>query len=130
MIKALVQLGFIRRERSTIDRRQFDISLTEYGLATVEHAAQTIIDSGIITSGVVHFACSKWECPDTTFREVDELEVTLKRMRERLCDFATLHYPWHPDDWRAMPVRPTALQLLLAQRALTTSKRRRARRAE
>jgi len=102
MIKALVALGFIRRERSQWDRRQYEISLTRRGRETIEHAIRTIIDDGIITSAVVHFVCTKWECPSTTLREVDELETTLRRMRERLCDQATLYYPWHPDDWRTL----------------------------
>jgi len=98
MIKALVALGFIHRERSSFDRRQYEISLTKRGRSTIEHAIRAIIDSGIITSCIVHFVCSKWDCPATTLREVDELETTLRRMRERLHDEATLYYPWHPDD--------------------------------
>jgi len=104
MIKALLELGFILRERSSVDRRQYDISLTKLGRATIEHAIRTIIDSGIITSCVVHFVCTKWECPGTTFREVENLEMTLWRMRERLLDEATLHYPWHPDDGSQLPI--------------------------
>jgi len=98
MIKALVELGFIRRERSTLDRRQFEISLTGRGRQTITHAIRTIIDSGIITHAVVHFVSPDWESPEATFRDVDELEVKLKYMRERLLDEATLNYLWHPDD--------------------------------
>jgi len=98
MIKALLQLGFIRRERSTFDRRQYDISLTERGRETITHAMRTIIASGIITNCVVHFVCSKWDCPATTLREVDDVDTKLAFMRERLLDSATLYYPWHPED--------------------------------
>jgi len=98
MIKALLKLGFIRRERSQFDRRQFDISLTRFGRAMLEHATRTIIDSGIITSAIVHFICDDWQCPATTLRQVDEVDTHLKHMRERLLDSATLYYPWHPED--------------------------------
>jgi DNA-binding MarR family transcriptional regulator len=98
MIKALLELGFIHRERSTFDRRQYDISLTKYGLETVAHAIRTIIESGIITNAVVHFACKDWRCPETTFDGIDRLETILTQMRERLLDKATLNYWWHPDD--------------------------------
>jgi DNA-binding MarR family transcriptional regulator len=98
MIKALEQLGFIRRERSFLDRRQFEISLTKRGRETVIHAIRTIIRSGIIAHAVVHFVCPKWRCPVATLHELDRLQTTLRHMRERLLDEATLSYPWHPDD--------------------------------
>jgi len=98
MIKALLALGFIRRERSKLDKRQYYVSLTHYGIETVEHATRTIIYSGIITNCVVHFICDKWQCPATTLRQVDEVDMKLFHMRDRLLDRATLYYPWHPDD--------------------------------
>jgi len=98
MIKALLELGFIRRERCCFDRRQYKVSLTRIGRETIEHAMRTIIDAGIITSCVVHFICDKWQCPATTLRQVDDADMLLKHMRERLLDTATLYYPWHPDD--------------------------------
>jgi len=98
MIKALLALGFIRRKRSIWDRRQFEISLTKRGRETITHAMRTIIQSGIITSCIVHFICEKWQCPATTLRQVDDVDMKLFFMRERLLDRATLYYPWHPDD--------------------------------
>jgi len=72
--------------------------LTDYGSETVAHAIGTIIESGIITNCVVHFVTNEWTCPAATFREVDDVDTRLRFMRERLLDWATLYYPWHPDD--------------------------------
>jgi len=106
MIKALVALGFVRSERSSVDRRQCNISLTARGRETIAHAIGMIIDSGIITNVVVHFLCAKWECPVATFEAVDRLDTTLRYMREQLLDEATMFYPWHPDDWHDLLIFP------------------------
>jgi len=98
MIKALLKLGFIRRERSKLDRRQYEVWLTKYGRTSIAHAIRTIIDSGIIAYCVVHFVSREWLSPEGTFRDVDGIDTTLSFMRERLLDCATLYYRWHPDD--------------------------------
>lgn len=98
MIKALLERGFIKRQRSTIDQRQFEISLTNYGRKTIGHAIRKIIQSGIMAQCVIHWICDKWNCPETTLRQLEEVDTTLLHMRERLLDEATLAYPWHPED--------------------------------
>lgn len=98
MIVALERLGYIRRERSRIDARQFEVWLTKHGQRTIARATKTILQSGIIAHVVVYFVCPQPEVPEATLRDLVELEYTLNHMRERLLDEATMFYPWHPED--------------------------------
>lgn len=98
MIRALEALGFITRTRSALDRRQWEIALTKHGRRIIEHAIKTILKSGIMALSVIHFVCPKWNCPVETLEALERLDNTLRYMRERLLDEATLAYPWHPED--------------------------------
>jgi DNA-binding MarR family transcriptional regulator len=100
MVRSLEDLGLVERRRETYgDRRQIKVRLTELGLKHMRKAQRLILGTGAVQLAV--------DCALTDHRPYDEsaclvqmdlTESILFRIRRAFGDFATLQYPWHPDD--------------------------------
>jgi DNA-binding MarR family transcriptional regulator len=103
MLASLEELGLVRREVTTADRRQKFVQLTTRGRWRIAFAhrqltrsgwAQLAIDSALETHHARFRWCDQNACLDATA----SLTVMLDRIRTGFYDFATLDYPWGPDD--------------------------------
>ena len=100
MLASLEALGVVTRTRHSGDRRQRWVTLTDAGRARIHRAvfhfdglgsSQLAVDSAL--------GGERWYDFDThPFFETDKLDGMLSRVRGAFGDFATLYYPWHPDD--------------------------------
>jgi DNA-binding MarR family transcriptional regulator len=100
MIKSLVALGWMTRERSKIDRRTYDVGLTEEGEKVIDSAYHRFVRS-VRARRWVHQALlgmNKWPDRDAAFEAVEALDSWLNRLRRTWSKRATLYYRWHPDD--------------------------------
>ena len=99
MVRSLEGLGLITRERSYVDRRTLRVSLTAQGLARIRLAIRRLMKTGAADLVVdTALAGEDWHCARACFYATDGLERFLNRARKAFRDFATLYYPWHPDD--------------------------------
>ena len=103
MLRSLEERGLVSRQRSQLDRRQLDVRLTDAGRALIRLAhrvltksgwAQLALDSALGATSIEN----RWFDPMHCLMETDRLEGTLKKVRGTFGDFATLDYPWHPQD--------------------------------
>jgi DNA-binding MarR family transcriptional regulator len=100
MVKSLVALGWLTRKRSPIDRRTYDVSLTEAGAKLIDYAYHRFVRS-VRARRWVHQALlgmEKWPDRDAAFEAVEALERWLKQLRQEWKAGGWLYYPWHPDD--------------------------------
>jgi MarR family transcriptional regulator, organic hydroperoxide resistance regulator len=103
MLRSLEERGLVSRERSRRDRRQLEVRLTELGLGLIRRAHRILTESGWAQLAVdsalgATSMGNRWYDPMHCLMETDRLEGTLKRVRDAFGDFATLYYPWHPQD--------------------------------
>jgi DNA-binding MarR family transcriptional regulator len=99
MIRALVRLGFLRREKSKLDGRQLEVSLTDLGRTTIARASGALRDNKVIDYFVRRIVSSTWWNAEQSFADIDQLVGTLRHMRTWLKDKALLAYAYdHPDD--------------------------------
>jgi DNA-binding MarR family transcriptional regulator len=103
MLASLEQLRLVRRRRAEVDRRQILVALTRAGRLLIRKAERLLIDGGhaqfAVDCAVDPYQPSARWCDDTfCFFEMAGLESFLDRVRYAFGDFATLRYPWHPDD--------------------------------
>jgi DNA-binding MarR family transcriptional regulator len=100
MIKSLVALGWLTRERSRIDRRTYDIGLTEMGAAVIESAHHSFVRTARAKRWVHQalLGMNEWPNMGAAFEAVATVEHWLKRLRKGWRAGGTLYYPWHPDD--------------------------------
>jgi DNA-binding MarR family transcriptional regulator len=99
MVRSLEGLGLVTRERSYADRRTLRVSLTAQGLARIRLAIKRLIRTGAADLAVDSaLAGERWHSEGACFWARAELECVLDRIRRAFRDFATLYYPWHPDD--------------------------------
>jgi DNA-binding MarR family transcriptional regulator len=103
MLKSLEERGLVSRERSRRDRRQLDVRLTDSGRTLIRRAHRHLTKSGwarlAVDSALGATAMqNRWFDPMHCLMETDRLEGVLKKVRAAFGDFATLYYPWHPDD--------------------------------
>jgi DNA-binding MarR family transcriptional regulator len=103
MLRSLEERGLVSRERSRVDRRQLDVRLTDLGRALIRRAHKVLTESGWAQLAVDSALGStsmenRWFDPMHCLMETDRLEGTLKKVRDTFGDFATLYYPWHPQD--------------------------------
>jgi DNA-binding MarR family transcriptional regulator len=103
MLASLEEPGLIRRERDVFDRRQIRVTLTQRGRALIRKAVRHFMDSGwaelALDSALDRRLPGERWCDDGfCLTETEELDGLLRRIRTAFGDFATLSYPWHPDD--------------------------------
>jgi DNA-binding MarR family transcriptional regulator len=100
MLKSLVALGWVTRERSKFDRRTYDVGLTEEGATMIDFAYHRFVRS-VRARRWVHQALlgmEKWPDMDAAFEAVGALERWLSQLRREWKAGGSLYYPWHPDD--------------------------------
>ena len=100
MLKSLVALGWVTRERSKTDRRTYDVRLTEGGAKMIDFAYHRFVRS-VRARRWVHQALlgmDRWPNKGAAFAAVEALEKRLDRLRTEWKAGGTLYYPWHPDD--------------------------------
>ena len=99
MLRSLRALGLVARERSRSDRRTYDLTLTEAGLALIRRATRVLIDWGTVQLAVdCALAGTRCHDEDACFRAMAEADWVLRRIRNAFYDRADLYYAWHPDD--------------------------------
>jgi DNA-binding MarR family transcriptional regulator len=102
MLRSLEELGFVRRQRSEVDRRQLEVRLTGYGRGCVRAAFRSLVRSGwslIAPDCALNWRRAtdderlRWErCMFRTKR----FEARLMDLRVACRDLATLTYRWYP----------------------------------
>jgi DNA-binding MarR family transcriptional regulator len=98
MLRSLEKLGWVERCRPVCgDQRQREVTLTDAGLECIRTAYKAILHAA---KRLVYMAlCFGRRCSAReAFVPMTELEAYLRAMRQTYGDFATLSYPWHPDD--------------------------------
>jgi len=99
MLDSLQRLGLISRTPVERDRRQRWIELTKAGRKCIKRASWMLISTGqaqlAVDSALDHH---RWYDADHCFFLMEDLETTLRDLREAYRDIATLYYRWHPDD--------------------------------
>jgi DNA-binding MarR family transcriptional regulator len=103
MLASLEELGLVHRERNIYDRRQVMVTLTRRGRAIIRKAVRHFMHSGwtelALDSALDrHRPGQRWCDEDFCLTETEALDGLLKRIRAAFGDFATLSYPWLPDD--------------------------------
>lgn len=99
MLQSLEKLGLIERRRSVHDKRQRYVALTDDGLSRMESILGDLVDSDFISFAVdCALGESRWYDEGHCLVEKDAAQSMLTRLRRAFGDFATLVYPWHPDD--------------------------------
>ncbi len=106
MLRSLEDLGFVVRGPCYADRRTRQVSLSEEGRRRIQMAEQQWIGTGaaqlVVDSAVAGFPPgapgADWHDDEACFRTTSALDSLLDGLRHAYRDFATLHYPWHPDD--------------------------------
>jgi len=99
MLGSLEALGLIAREHALADRRTRLVRLTDRGRSTIRRAIARLMRTGAAQL-VVDCAATdtRWYSPIACLDAGDTLDGFLHGLRRAFRDFATLHYPWHPDD--------------------------------
>jgi DNA-binding MarR family transcriptional regulator len=100
MLASLEALGVVKRTRHFGDRRQRWVTLTDAGRARIQRA---VYELDVLGSSQLAVNCAlggeRWYDFDSHgFFEMAKLDDLLRRIRGAFADFATLYYPWHPDD--------------------------------
>ena len=99
MLGSLEDTGLVTRERSYADRRQRLVRLTVRGLSRIRRAVRRLIRTGAAQLVVeTALAGELWHDDTACLLETDLFESFLRRIRNAFGDFASLYYPWHPDD--------------------------------
>jgi DNA-binding MarR family transcriptional regulator len=102
MLKSLRELRLVKRERWSMDRREWWISLTSRGRFLIRDAIHEFVASGKIDR-----ILEKSFCPgvpadvnreNEAFLRMAYLEPILNDLRRGFRAGGTLYYPWHPDD--------------------------------
>jgi len=100
LVRALEKLGFVRRQKSDIDRRQIEVALTKRGRDVIARALRVLRGKKQIIDYFVRlFVSSKWWDAEHAWDDLDRFATSLRYMRDQLKDRALLTYPMgHPDD--------------------------------
>jgi DNA-binding MarR family transcriptional regulator len=98
MLRSLEALGWVRRTRSLLDRRQRDVTLTEPGRGRIRTAYKTLFRAAQrLVDRAICFGAHRNR--NDRFWHMATLEGYLNTMRRHCGDVASLYYPWgHPDD--------------------------------
>jgi DNA-binding MarR family transcriptional regulator len=99
MLKALELLGYIKRERSRGDMRQWWVTLTNKGRGRIQRGIRQFISWGYVQLAlesvlVPHAPADSCEA----LAAVQNADGLLHLIREGFGDSADLFYRWHPDD--------------------------------
>jgi DNA-binding MarR family transcriptional regulator len=98
MLRALLQLGWVKRERVEHDRRQWRIRLTDDGLTRIG-AIHRVMLRGVQRWVDVAICFGRHRDRNVRFRNMASFESYLHALRLEFGDGATHAYPWgHPDD--------------------------------
>jgi DNA-binding MarR family transcriptional regulator len=101
MVRSLEELGLLERGTDWIDGRQKRLGLSVAGKKIVRRVLRKLV-RGDVVGRWVRWAFSYPNAPPskrwTNISLIAELDGTLERFRKCFGDFATLAYPWHPDD--------------------------------
>ncbi len=103
MLASLEELGLVRRTVATADRRQRFVELTTKGRWRIAFAHRQLTRSGwtqlavdsALASGHAGF---HWCDEDACLHAGAKLDVMLGDIRKGFYDFATLEYPWGPQE--------------------------------
>jgi DNA-binding MarR family transcriptional regulator len=99
MLASLEALGVVRRTRISCDRRQRWVALTDAGRTRIQRAVLWLVGAGSAQLAVDSaLGGERWYSDAHCFFAMAALDDTLSNIRQAFGDFATLHYPWHPDD--------------------------------
>ena len=99
MLRSLERLGLIVRQRSSGDRRQLIVELTEKGRTRLWRANESILINGPVRLAFdIALGRERWFDDLTCLIETENLQSMLIRIRHTFGDVADLQYPWHPDD--------------------------------
>ena len=103
MLASLEERGLVHRARDVFDRRQVLVTLTQHGRTLIRKAVRHFIESGwtelALDSALDrHRPGERWCDDGFCLTETEALDGLLKRIRAAFGDFATLSYPWLPDD--------------------------------
>jgi DNA-binding MarR family transcriptional regulator len=103
MLRSLEELGLVDRQRSRLDRRQLDVRLTDEGRALIRRAHRALTKSGWPTLALdsalgATSIENRWFDPMHCLIETHRLDGALGKLRTTFGDFASLDYPWHPQD--------------------------------
>jgi DNA-binding MarR family transcriptional regulator len=98
MVRALEALGWVKRTRCTVDRRQLRVALTDPGWECIRKARRLLL-RGVQRMVYDAICFGKHRDPGARFVHMERLEGYLGGLRSDFGDMATLYYPWgHPDD--------------------------------
>jgi DNA-binding MarR family transcriptional regulator len=100
MLASLEALGVVTRARLSGDRRQRWVTLTAAGRGRIRRAVYQLDSLGSSQLAVNSALGGKrwYDFDSHGFFEMAKLDEMLSRIRSAFADFATLFYPWHPDD--------------------------------
>ena len=100
MLASLEALGVVTRTPYAQDRRQRWVALTDAGRARIHEALFDLDAMGSAQLAVESaLGGARWcDFESYGFFEMETLDGLLNRVRRAFADFATLYYPWHPDD--------------------------------
>ena len=100
MLQSLMQLGWVVRTRSDVDRRTYAVRLTEAGAKVIEWAYYRFVTSVRAKRWVNQalIGMEKWPDLALAFTATAALDEQLTCMRAVWNAGGTLYYPWHPDD--------------------------------
>ena len=98
MLRALEQLGWVRRGPAQTDRRQREVTLTEAGVACIRGAHQALRRAvGKLVDVAICFGHHRDR--DRRFVHMETLESYLRTLGKGWGDTARLYFGWgHPDD--------------------------------
>ena len=101
MVRSLEKLGLLVRGIDLSDSRQRSLRLSVAGRKVVRRVLRKLVRSDVVDR-CVRRAFAYPEAPPSRRRTdlslIAELDYTLARFRRCFGDFATLEYPWYPDD--------------------------------
>jgi DNA-binding MarR family transcriptional regulator len=100
MLASLEALGIVHRTPVSGDRRQRRVALTDAGRVRIQRAVFRLVDAGSAQLAVDSaLGGERWYDSDAhCFFAMAALDHALSSIRRAFGDFATLYYPWHPDD--------------------------------
>ena len=101
MVRSLEKLGLLERETDWRDTRQKRLGLSVAGRKIVRRVLRKLVRGDVVGRWVRRAFAYPDAPPSKRSMDIgliDKLNYTLDRFRGCFGDFATLEYPWYPDD--------------------------------
>lgn len=101
MVRSLEELGLVTRHPYYDDTRTRLVRLTKAGKKVLGRVLRKLIHGGVVERGVrraLYFPKSPPSARNMDLSLIAELDMTLTQIRRCFGDFASLAYPWYPDD--------------------------------